>query len=192
MTLDLEKFISNSIKTQAKIQHLDVSTKTTKSVPKSIKDIIASEYGENYILDADYMSFFWGDIGKEEVKKLFNVVDKALGKSANKLTETDFKKLDISGDSQSDNSQDEPSEDEPSEDEPSEDEPSEDEQSSDDQSDEVEDDNNAEVDNSLDNDSNVDTEMQDDSATNELNEEDDEEIEKSKKTNYFFLKITLK
>ena len=182
MTLDLEKFISNSIKTQAKIQHLDVSTKTTKSVPKSIKDIIASEYGENYILDADYMSFFWGDIGKEEVKKLFNVVDKALGKSANKLTETDFKKLDISGDSQSDNSQDEPSEDEPSEDE----------QSSDDQSDEVEDDNNAEVDNSLDNDSNVDTEMQDDSATNELNEEDDEEIEKSKKTNYFFLKITLK
>ena len=76
-----------------------MSTKTTKSVPKSIKDIIASEYGENYILDADYVSFFWGNIGKEEVKKLFNVVDKALGKSANKLTETDFKKLDVFGDS---------------------------------------------------------------------------------------------
>jgi len=74
-----------------------VSTKTTKSVPKSIKDSIAAEYGDNYILDADYVSFFWGDIGKEEVKKLFNVVDKALGKSANKLTETDFKKLDVFG-----------------------------------------------------------------------------------------------
>jgi hypothetical protein len=34
--------------------------------------------------------------------------------------------------------------------------------------------------------------MQDDSATDELNEEDDEEIEKPKKTHYFFLKITLK
>lgn len=41
------------------------------------------------------MSFFWGAIGKEEVKKLFNVVDKALGKSANKLTNTDFKKMSI-------------------------------------------------------------------------------------------------
>lgn len=173
MTLDLEKFISNSIKTQAKIQHLDISTKTTKSVPKSIKDIIASEYGENYILDADYVSFFWGSIGKEEVKKLFNVVDKALGKSANKLTETDFKKLDISGDNQSDNSQTDDS-------------------SEDGQSDEVEDNSNAEVDNSLDNDSDVDTKTSDDSATDELNEEDGEEIEKTKKTNYFFLKITLK
>lgn len=164
MTLDLEKFISNSIKTQAKIQHLDVSTKTTKSVPKSIKDIIASEYGDNYILDADYVSFFWGNIGKEEVKKLFNVVDKALGKSANKLTETDFKKLDISSDSQSGNSQDEPSEDE---------------QSGDDQ---------------LDDDADADNTTIDDHSTDELNEDDTSnvEVEKPKKTHYFFLKITLK
>lgn len=95
MTLDLEKFISNSIKTQAKIQHLDISTKTVKSVPTSVKTAIIKEYGDNYLLDADYVSFFWGAIGKEEVKKLFNVVDKALGKSANKLTDTDFKKMSI-------------------------------------------------------------------------------------------------
>ena len=95
MTLDLEKFISNSIKTQAKIQHLDVSTKTTKNVPDSVKSIISKEYGDNYLLDADYVSFFWGKIGKEEIKKLFNVVDKALGKSANKLTDTDFKKISL-------------------------------------------------------------------------------------------------
>ena len=93
MTLDLEKFISNSIKTQAKIQHLDVSTKTRKVVPESVKEMITREYGENYLADADYVSFFWGEIGREQVKKLFNVVDKALGKSANKLTETDFKKI---------------------------------------------------------------------------------------------------
>ena len=95
MTLDLEKFISNSIKTQAKIQHLDISTKTVKNVPTSVKTAIIKEYGDNYLLDADYVSFFWGAIGKEEVKKLFNVVDKALGKSANKLTDTDFKRMSI-------------------------------------------------------------------------------------------------
>ena len=95
MTLNLEKFISNSIKTQAKIQHLDISTKTVKNVPTSVKTAIIKEYGDNYLLDADYVSFFWGAIGKEEVKKLFNVVDKALGKSANKLTDTDFKKMSI-------------------------------------------------------------------------------------------------
>lgn len=95
MTLDLEKFISNSIKTQAKIQHLDISTKTVKSIPTSVETAITKEYGDNYLLDADYVAFFWGAIGKEEVKKLFNVVDKALGKSANKLTNTDFKKMSI-------------------------------------------------------------------------------------------------
>lgn len=95
MTLDLKKFISNSIRTQAKIQHLDISTKTVKSIPISIKTIITKEYGDNYLLDADYVAFFWGAIGKEEVKQLFNVVDKALGKSANKLTNTDFKKISI-------------------------------------------------------------------------------------------------
>ena len=111
MTLDLEKFISNSIKTQAKIQHLDISTKTVKSIPTSVKTAITKEYGDNYLLDADYVSFFWGAIGKEEVKKLFNVVDKALGKSANKLTDTDFKKMSI----------DEPEEDAGQEESPSED-----------------------------------------------------------------------
>lgn len=100
MTLDLEKFISNSIKTQTKIQHLDIKTKTVKDAPESVKQLIVNEYGDNYLLDADYVSFFWGAIGKEEVKKLFNVVDKALGKSANKLTETDFKKINLEASSE--------------------------------------------------------------------------------------------
>ena len=95
MTLNLEKFISNSIKTQAKIQHLDIFTKTVKNIPESVKSIIVKDYGDKYLLDADYVSFFWGAIDKDTIKKLFNVVDKALGKSANKLTETDFKKISI-------------------------------------------------------------------------------------------------
>ena len=111
MTLDLKKFISNSIKTQAKIQHLDISTKTVKSIPTSVKTAITKEYGDNYLLDADYVSFFWGAIGKEEVKKLFNVVDKALGKSANKLTNTDFKKMTIDEPEEDVNQEEQPSED---------------------------------------------------------------------------------
>ena len=111
MTLDLEKFIQNSIKTQAKIQHLDISTKTVKRIPASVKTAITKEYGDNYLLDADYVSFFWGKIGKEEVKKLFNVVDKALGKSANKLTDTDFKKMSIDEPEEDTNQEESPSED---------------------------------------------------------------------------------
>lgn len=111
MTLDLEKFISNSIKMQAKIQHLDISTKTVKSIPISVKTAITKEYGDNYLLDADYVSFFWGAIGKEEVEKLFNVVDKALGKSANKLTNTDFKKMSIDEPKEDVNQEESPSED---------------------------------------------------------------------------------
>lgn len=111
MTLDLEKFIQNSIKTQAKIQHLDISTKTVKRIPASVKTAITKEYGDNYLLDADYVSFFWGAIGKEEVKKLFNVVDKALGKSANKLTDTDFKKISIDEPEEDANKEESPSED---------------------------------------------------------------------------------
>lgn len=97
MTLDIAKFISNSIRTQAKIQHLEVKVKTTesKSVPESVSGIISKEYGEKYLLDADYVAFFWGSIAKDDIKRLFNVVDKALGKSANKLTDTDFKKISL-------------------------------------------------------------------------------------------------
>lgn len=44
------------------------------------------------------MSFFWGGLSKENIDKLFRVVDNALGKSANKLTETDFKKIKLDSD----------------------------------------------------------------------------------------------
>lgn len=97
MTLDIAKFISNAVRAQAKMQHLDVTVKTVsaKRVPKSVAGIITDAYGEKYLLDADYVSFFWGHISKEDIKRLFSVVDKALGTSANKLTNTDFKKITV-------------------------------------------------------------------------------------------------
>lgn len=169
MTLDIAKFISNSIKTQAKIQHLDIKTKTVTAskVPDSVKSIISDDYGEKYLLDADYVSFFWGAIAKDEIKRLFNVVDKALGKSANKLTDTDFKKISIDG------------------------------SASDTEDEEVEDDDNEEKEEETEEVEVEDTEEEDDDDKNELNE-DEEEInvevkeQQSAPASYFFLKITLK
>lgn len=98
MTLDISKFITNSIAMQAKIQHCDIKVKTVKenSIPHSVKSVIIDEYGDRYLLDADYIVFIWGAITKNTIKSIFNVVDKALGRSANKLTSTDFKKINIS------------------------------------------------------------------------------------------------
>lgn len=166
MTLDIAKFITNSIRTQAKIQHLDINVKTvsTKKIPESISTPITSDYGEQYLLDANYVAFFWGAITKETISKLFNVVDKALGKSANKLTDKDFKKINIEIESASNISSDE---------------------LSDDSSDDEEDSSAKEIEDI--------TDVQDDDSDNEeesLNE--DNEIAKPIKTSYFFLKITTK
>ena len=169
MTLDTAKFISNSIKTQAKIQHLDINTKTTstKEIPESVKKIITSTYGEKYLLDADYVSFFWGAIEKDDIEKLFNVVDKALGKSANKLTDKDFKKISIDGseeievDDEVDSIEDDEIDDA-------------DEESSEEETDDAEE------------------EIDDDNELNEDEEEIEQETIATTKTSYFFLKITLK
>lgn len=165
MTLDVAKFISNSIETQCKIQHCQVKVRTVKrkSVPHEISKKIAEQYGENYMLDADYVTFFWGMIDREVVKKLFNVVDRALGENANRLTETDFKKLEL------DIEQNEPDEDD-SDDE--------------DSDEEIE-----EVDVDIEDDDNVSNDTED-SSSNEKNLNEDDESKK--KTSYFFLKITMK
>lgn len=176
MTLDTAKFISNSIKTQAKIQHLDINTKTTneKDIPASVKKLIVDAYGEKYLDDANYVSFFWGAISKDEIKKLFNVVDKALGKSANKLTDTDFKKISLDGSSNEDidDSTEEVEVD------------AKDEETSDDKQEMNEDEDSDDVE-LEDVDDNI--EVDDDEV-----EVDDVEEAPSAKTTYFFLKITLK
>lgn len=167
MTLDLAKFISNSIKTQAKIQHFAMSTKTVKDVPNSVKEPILAEYGENYLLDADYVTFFWGEISKDDIKKLFNVVDKALGKSANRLTDADFKKIALKDDTSTEEEQDDSQAE------------TEDIESQEDSTEEKEE-----------------TSAEETTSTDDSNETDEETLDESdeqpKKTSYFFLKITLK
>lgn len=189
MTLDIVKFITNAVKTQAKIHHLDVSTKTVKKVPESVSKLIFEQYGEKYLLDADYVSFFWGNIEKDEIEKLFNVVDKALGKSANRLTESDFKKLEVdfkpsasaiasSNDEDNDNESDEGDDD--VDEEPTNDESDEDVESNDESDDEP----NSESD---------DEESEDEeSEDEELNEDDISDNETVVEPKYYFLKITIK
>lgn len=156
------------------MQHLDVTVKTVsaKRVPKSVTSIITDAYGEKYLLDADYVSFFWGHISKEDIKRLFSVVDKALGTSANKLTNTDFKKITVDGADDA-ISQDEPEDDSQAEEQAGQTDEPEEEQAEDpeDEAKEVEDD------------------------VAEVLKEDDEDAEETKPLpplSYFFLKITSK
>lgn len=194
MTLDIVKFITNAVKTQAKIHHLDVSTKTVKKVPESVSKLIFEQYGEKYLLDADYVSFFWGNIEKDEIEKLFNVVDKALGKSANRLTESDFKKLEVdfkpsasaiasSNDEDNDNESDEGDDD--VDEEPTNDESNEDAESNDESDDEP----NGESD---DEESEDEESEDDESDDEELNEDDISDNETVVEPKYYFLKITIK
>lgn len=171
MTLDIAKFITNSIRTQAKIQHLDINVKTVsaKKIPESVSVPITSDYGEQYLLDANYVAFFWGDISKKVISKLFNVVDKALGKSANKLTDKDFKKINIEIDDDINVSNN---------------------------LDTKNDDNNTEITS----DDEIDDEASDEEISDEIDDEgdsndslnEDDEVVKPIKKSYFFLKITTK
>lgn len=184
MTLDIVKLITNVIKTQAKIHHLDVSTKTVEKVPESVSKLIFDQYGDKYLLDADYVSFFWGDISKDNIEKLFNVVDKALGKSANRLTESDFKRLDVdfkpaASTIASDDDQEEEKDDD-----------IDDEDTDDKENDSTTD--NADEENEDDNDD-EDTESDDEDEDEELNEDDETEKENIVvEPKYYFLKITIK
>lgn len=100
MTLDIPQFIANSIRKESKIHHLDINVKAVSKddVPSSVTKLIYKDYGDKYLEDADYIVFFWGGINKDNIDKLFNVADKALGKSANKLTDKDFKKISMASD----------------------------------------------------------------------------------------------
>ena len=176
MTLDIPKFIENSVRTQSKIHHLDINVKAVKKddVPKSVTTIVYKDYGEKYLDDADYVAFFWGGINKDNIDKLFNVVDKALGKSANKLTDKDFKKINI--DDESDETEDVEIEVDDDEEVP--------EKPDDEQEDEEKDDE-------------VESSNEDDEDSKELNEDDeslevDVEEKQSIPVSYFFLKITSK
>lgn len=175
MTLDIPQFIANSIRKESKIHHLDINVKAVAKddVPSSVTKLIYKDYGDKYLEDADYVVFFWGGINKDNIDKLFNVADKALGKSANKLTDKDFKKISMDGDDSDDVEDTEETEVENTEVEDTED----------DSTDNAEDD---------------DASEESTEEANELDEDENEDIEVSIEekpeipTAYFFLKITSK
>ena len=205
MTLDIPKFIENSVRTQSKIHHLDVNVKAVKvdDIPKSVKDLVSKDYGEKYLNDADYVAFFWGGIGKDHIDKLFNVVDKALGKSANKLTDKDFKKLHMDDEAGGSEEETEEVEDiEVDEEVPGvsdEEEPEEQQSSSDGNEEEEDEEEEVEVSDEEKEDDEEEDDEEDGDEGGKLNEDDDESIEiedttveKTIPTSYFFLKVTSK
>lgn len=97
MTLALDKWLVNLIYKECKITHREVNVwggKTDK-IRSSIKQKITSEYGETSLDDANYVLFFKGPLLNEAdgIKKLFQTVNVALGKNANSLSMSDFKKI---------------------------------------------------------------------------------------------------
>lgn len=97
MTLALDKWLVNLIYKECKIAHRQVKVwggKTSK-LKAAIKTQITDEYGETFLDDANYVLFFKGTLLNEVngLKKLFSTVNTALGKDANSLTESDFKKI---------------------------------------------------------------------------------------------------
>ena len=86
------------------IQHFTAKTDVfaVEAVPKRIKDKIKEEFGDQFLLDANYVVFFRGDINKDGMKKLFNLTNKAFVEDANRLVEGDFKRISFAVDSSTD------------------------------------------------------------------------------------------
>lgn len=106
MTLALDKWLVNLIYKECKIAHREVNIwggKTDK-IRSSIKSKITAEYGETSLDDANYILFFKGPLLNEAdgIKKLFQTVNVALGKNANNLSMSDFKKIVVTNDSSTD------------------------------------------------------------------------------------------
>lgn len=104
MTLDVKALLKNLLKKQMSIQHFTAKTDVfaVGAVPKRIKDKIKEEFGDQFLLDANYVVFFRGDINKDGMKKLFNLTNKAFGEDANRLVEGDFKRISFTVDSSTD------------------------------------------------------------------------------------------
>ena len=97
MTLDIAKYLENLVSKEAKISHFTVSVRAghTDKLSMNIRSSIQAEYGESYLQDSDFIMFFTKAEGWKEGdnKKLFDLVNRGLGKDANGMTESDFKKL---------------------------------------------------------------------------------------------------
>lgn len=97
MTLDIRKYLENLIDKEATVSHFSVRVRAGRAskVRGSVAAAIMQEYGEAFLKDADYVLFFTRDEGwtSKDVKKLFELTDRALGQDANKLSKSDFIEL---------------------------------------------------------------------------------------------------
>lgn len=100
MTLDIKKYLTNLIQKEAKISHFQVKVDAGKAsrLKGQVASSIKSAFGDSYLQDADYILFFekseaWSE---DDIKKLFELTNRALGKDANMLSKSDFNKLDMS------------------------------------------------------------------------------------------------
>ena len=100
MTLDIKKYLTNLIHKEAKISHFQVKVDAGKAsrLKGQVASSIKSAFGDSYLQDADYILFFekseaWSE---SDIKKLFELTNRALGKDANMLSKSDFNKLDMS------------------------------------------------------------------------------------------------
>lgn len=97
MTLDISKYLENLIKKEAKISHFSVAISAGKatSIKSEFSAMIRKDNGDTYLQDANYLVFFtkneaWSS---DDKNKIFDLVNRALGKDANNMSKSDFKEL---------------------------------------------------------------------------------------------------
>lgn len=103
MTLDLAQYFANIIHREGKISHFNckIFGGETSKLRGKYKSLILKEYGDKYLLDADYILIFKdGDAADSEApKQLFKLVKRALGTNANNLAQSDFKYVELESES---------------------------------------------------------------------------------------------
>lgn len=100
MVLDIAKYFENLIKKEMKVSHFngDVFVGKTSKIKLACKQAIQKQYGETFLQDANYVAVFQQDESDTaSMKNLFNLVNRALGKDANNMTQSDFKKATLGG-----------------------------------------------------------------------------------------------
>ena len=98
MVLDIAKYFQNLIKKEMKVSHFNgtVSVGKAEKFKKIYKKAIQRQYGESFLQDANYIAIFQQDAADtSSMKNLFNLVNRALGKDANNMTQADFKSISL-------------------------------------------------------------------------------------------------
>lgn len=97
MTLDIAKYLKNLIQKEAKVSHftVDVSAGKTTHLKEEFIRMIKDQNGESFLQDADYILMCVRKEGwkSDDIKKMFDLTDRALGKDANTMAQSDFKTL---------------------------------------------------------------------------------------------------